>query len=69
MSHPWQTTAIAVIRKHPNLYADVSALFYRPWSFYNCMLLAEEWGDGLTHELRHASIIGCDGLSIAAGIE
>jgi predicted TIM-barrel fold metal-dependent hydrolase len=44
MSHPWQATAIAVIRKHPNLYADISALFYRPWSFYNCMRLAQEWG-------------------------
>jgi len=44
MAHPWQATTIAVIRKHPNLYADVSALFYRPWSFYNCMRLAQEWG-------------------------
>ena len=49
MAHPWQATTIAVIRKHPNLYADVSALFYRPWSFYNCMRLAEEWG--VTHKL------------------
>jgi predicted TIM-barrel fold metal-dependent hydrolase len=44
MAHPWQETTIAVIRKHPNVYADISALFYRPWSFYNCMRLAEEWG-------------------------
>jgi predicted TIM-barrel fold metal-dependent hydrolase len=44
MAHPWQATTIAVIRKHPNVYADISALFYRPWSFYNCMLLASEWG-------------------------
>lgn len=53
MSHPWQTTAIAVIRKHPNVYADISALFYRPWSFYNCMRLAEEWG--VLHKLFFAS--------------
>ncbi len=53
MAHPWQTTAIAVIRKHPNLYADVSALFYRPWSFYNCMRLAEEWG--VLHKLLFAT--------------
>jgi predicted TIM-barrel fold metal-dependent hydrolase len=44
MAHPWQATTIAVIRKHPNVFADISALFYRPWSFYNCMLLAQEWG-------------------------
>ncbi len=53
MAHPWQTTAIAVIRKHPNVYADVSALFYRPWSFYNCMRLAEEWG--VLHKLLFAT--------------
>ena len=44
MSHPWQRDCIAVIRKHPNLYADVSALFYRAWSHYDCMRLATEWG-------------------------
>ncbi len=43
MSHPWQRDCIAVIRKHPNLYADISALFYRPWSWYDCMRLATEW--------------------------
>ena len=53
MSHPWQTSVIAVIRKHPNVYADTSALFYRPWSFYNCMRLAEEWG--VFHKLLFGS--------------
>ncbi|MCC6627926.1 MAG: amidohydrolase [Chloroflexi bacterium] len=43
MSHPWQTDCICVIRKHPNVYADISALFYRPWSHYTCMRLATEW--------------------------
>ena len=56
MSHPWQATAIAVIRKHPNVYADISALFYRPWSFYNCMRLAEEWG------VLHKLLFGTDYL-------
>jgi predicted TIM-barrel fold metal-dependent hydrolase len=54
MSHPWQTTCISVIRKHPNVYADCSALFYRPWSFYNCMRLAEEWG------VMHKLLFGTD---------
>lgn len=44
MGHPWQIDCIAVIRKHPNVYADISALFYRPWSWYECMRLATEWG-------------------------
>jgi len=43
LGHPWQADTIAVIRKHPNVYADVSAGFYRPWSFYSAMRLATEW--------------------------
>ena len=43
LGHPWQADTIAVIRKHPNVYADVSAGFYRPWSFYAAMRLATEW--------------------------
>ncbi len=27
MGHPWQVDCIAVIRKHPNVYADISAQF------------------------------------------
>jgi hypothetical protein len=44
MSHPWETECIATIRKHPNLYANVSALYYRPWQLYNTMILAQEYG-------------------------
>jgi predicted TIM-barrel fold metal-dependent hydrolase len=44
LGHPWQADTIAVIRKHPHVYADVSAGFVRPWSFYNAMRLATEWG-------------------------
>jgi predicted TIM-barrel fold metal-dependent hydrolase len=44
LGHPWQRETIVTIRKHPHLYADLSALFYRPWSFYEGMRLATEWG-------------------------
>jgi uncharacterized protein len=44
MGHPWQVDCIAVIRKHPHVYADISAQFYRPWSYYNAFRLASEWG-------------------------
>lgn len=44
MGHPWQRDTIVTIRKHPHVYADVSALFYRPWSFYEGLRLATEWG-------------------------
>lgn len=37
-------TLAAVLIKHPNVYSDISALFYRPWSFYQVLRTAEEWG-------------------------
>jgi predicted TIM-barrel fold metal-dependent hydrolase len=43
MGHPWQADTVVVIRKHAHVYADVSALYYRPWSFFNGMRLAAEW--------------------------
>ncbi|CAA9220482.1 MAG: FIG00736640: hypothetical protein [uncultured Chloroflexi bacterium] len=43
MAHPWQVDCIAVIRKHPNVWADISGLHYRAWSYYNCLRLAAEW--------------------------
>jgi len=32
-----------VVRKHPNVYADLSANFYRPYSFWEQMVKATEW--------------------------
>jgi uncharacterized protein len=53
MGHPWQIDCIVVIRKHPNVYADISAQFYRPWSCYNAFTLAQEWG--VMHKLLFGS--------------
>lgn len=44
LGHPWEGECIAAIRHQPNLYADLSALYYRPWQFYNSMKLVEEYG-------------------------
>jgi predicted TIM-barrel fold metal-dependent hydrolase len=44
LGHPWIEEAMATIRKHPNLYADISALETRPWQYYNGMLAALEYG-------------------------
>jgi len=54
MGHPWQADTIAVIRKHTHVFADISGLFYRPWSFYNCMRLATEW------KVLHKLLFGTD---------
>jgi predicted TIM-barrel fold metal-dependent hydrolase len=43
LGHPWEGEAIAAVRKQPNLYADLSALYYRPWQFYNSMRLVVEY--------------------------
>ena len=44
LGHPWIGETIALIRKEHNLYADISALYYRPWQFYNAMQLLVEYG-------------------------
>lgn len=62
MGHPWQIDCIVVIRKHPNVYADISAQFYRPWSCYNAFCLAQEWG------VMHKLLFGSD-LPIATPSE
>lgn len=44
LGHPWEGETIAVIRRHAHVYADLSALYYRPWQFYNSMRLLVEYG-------------------------
>ncbi len=44
LGHPWNGETIAIIRRQPNVYADISALYYRPWQFYNAMQLLVEYG-------------------------
>ena len=43
LGHPWTVDTAVVVRKHPNVYADISGLFYRPFGFYECMIKATEW--------------------------
>jgi predicted TIM-barrel fold metal-dependent hydrolase len=44
IGHPWEHETIVLIRKQPNMYADISGLYYRPWQFYNSLRLALEYG-------------------------
>jgi predicted TIM-barrel fold metal-dependent hydrolase len=44
LGHPYEPECVAVIRKHPNVYADVSALHYRPFQLYNSLILVQEYG-------------------------
>jgi predicted TIM-barrel fold metal-dependent hydrolase len=43
VGHPFCDECLVVIRKHPHVYADISALFYRPWQFYNMLISAQEY--------------------------
>jgi len=49
LGHPFYDECLSVIRKHPHVYADIAALYYRPWQFYNMMILAQEYK--VTHKL------------------
>jgi uncharacterized protein len=44
LGHPYEGECIAVARKHPNVYADISALHYRPFQLYHSLMLAQEYG-------------------------
>jgi hypothetical protein len=53
LSHPYEGECVAIIRKHPNVYADISALHYRPFQFYNSLMLVQEYG--VWHKLLFGS--------------
>ncbi len=53
LSHPWEGECLVTIRKHPNVFADISALHYRPWQLYNSLMLAQEYG--VWHKLLFGS--------------
>jgi predicted TIM-barrel fold metal-dependent hydrolase len=44
LGHPWEHETVALVRKQPNIWADVSALHYRPWQLYNSLMLVQEYG-------------------------
>ena len=44
LSHPYEGECAVTIRKHPNVYADVSALHYRPFQLYHSLMLVQEYG-------------------------
>ena len=54
MGHPWEDECVVLIRKHPNLYANISALHYRPLRHYQAFISALEYG------VEHKLIFGSD---------
>lgn len=44
LGHPWIDECVAVVRKHPNVYTDISALTSRPLQFQHGLVAAGEYG-------------------------
>jgi uncharacterized protein len=44
LGHPYEAECLVTIRKHDNVFADVSALHYRPFQLYHSLMLAQEYG-------------------------
>jgi predicted TIM-barrel fold metal-dependent hydrolase len=54
MGHPFFEEAIAVVRRHPHVYTDVSALVSRRWQLWNALVQAVEYG------VAHKLLFGTD---------
>ena len=71
LGHPYEGECIAVIRKHPHVYADLSALHYRPFQLYHSLMLVQEYavwhkvlfGTDYPFTTAEASIEGLMGLN------
>lgn len=82
LGHPYEGECVVIIRKHPNVYADMSALHYRPWQLFHSLMLVNEynvWGKVLLgsdfpfttiedtiRDLRKLSSINIGGFSLPA---
>ena len=44
LGHPYEGECVVTIRKHPNVFADISALHYRPYQLYQSLMLVQEYG-------------------------
>jgi uncharacterized protein len=54
MGHPWCDEAIAVVRRHPHVYADISALVTRRWLLHQALVTAIEY------RVEHKLLFGSD---------
>ncbi|HEY1687020.1 MAG TPA: amidohydrolase family protein [Tepidisphaeraceae bacterium] len=54
MGQPWIDETIALLGKHPHVYADVSGLLVRPWQAYNALVNAYQ------HDVIEKLLFGSD---------
>ncbi len=43
LAHPWMEDCITICRRNPNVLTEISAIFYRPWQFWNGLIAAQEY--------------------------
>jgi predicted TIM-barrel fold metal-dependent hydrolase len=43
LGHPWIEEGIALLGKHPRVFADLAGLIRRPWQAYNALVLAHQF--------------------------
>lgn len=41
---PWAAETVQLMRKHPQVFTDVSARMYRPWEMYDALMRAIDYG-------------------------
>lgn len=44
LGQPWMEETIVLMRKHPQIFSDLSARFHRKWQLYNGLMTALEYG-------------------------
>jgi len=44
LGYPWVDECVVLLGKHPNVFADISALLQRPWQAYQSLLAALDYG-------------------------
>lgn len=65
--YPWSGEVVAMLRKHRNLYTDVSVLAGRPWYLYNALIAAQEYG-ALDKVLFGSDYPACTALQMAEAL-
>ncbi|WP_018897974.1 amidohydrolase family protein [Rhizobium sp. 2MFCol3.1] len=43
LGQPWMEECVVLMRKHPQIYADLSARFHRKWQLYHGLMVALEY--------------------------
>ena len=43
VGQPWVGETVVLLRKHPQIFADLSARFHRKWQLYNALMLALDY--------------------------